>query len=112
MKGHPRDRSLLELHAQVCQALGNAKRLEILDALRGGERSVGELTDALGIRKANVSQHLAVLRAKGIVVARREGQAMFYRLATPKVIRACDLMRQVLLEQLERSRRLVRAARV
>ncbi len=107
----PQNRSLFQLHAQVCQALANAKRLEILDALRNGERSVGELTDALGIRKANVSQHLAVLRAKGIVVARRDGQTIFYRLATPKVIQACDLMRQVLLKHLEHSGRLARAAR-
>ena len=52
-----------------------------------------------------------MLRAKGIVVARREGQTIFYRLATPKVIQACDLMRQVLLEYLEHSGRLARAAR-
>jgi DNA-binding transcriptional ArsR family regulator len=111
MKDNLQDRSLLELHAQVCQALGNAKRLEILDALRSRERSVSELTGTLGIRKANVSQHLAVLRAKGIVVARREGQTIYYRLATPKVIRACDLMRQVLLEHLEHSGRLARSVR-
>ena len=107
----PQDRLLFQLHAQICQALANAKRLEILDALRNGERSVGKLTDALGIRKANASQHLAVLRAKGIVVARREGQTIYYRLATPKVIQACDLMRQVLLEHLDHSGRLARAAR-
>ncbi|OFX35406.1 MAG: hypothetical protein A2Z07_05285 [Armatimonadetes bacterium RBG_16_67_12] len=111
MKDNLQDRSLFELHAQVCQALGNAKRLEILDALRSRERSVSELTGTLGIRKANVSQHLSVLRAKGIVVARREGQTIFYRLATPKVIQACDLMRQVLLEYLEHRGRLARAAR-
>ncbi|MDQ7849498.1 MAG: metalloregulator ArsR/SmtB family transcription factor [Armatimonadota bacterium] len=54
------------------------KRLEILDALRNGERSVGELAEALGIRKANISQHLAVLRGKGIAVARPDGQTVFY----------------------------------
>ena len=106
------DGILFQLHAQVCQALGNAKRLEILDALRSRERSVGALTAALGIRKANVSQHLAVLRAKGIVVARREGQTIYYCLATPKVIQACDLMRQVLLEHLEHSGRLARSVRL
>ena len=108
-RGSP-DRSIFELHAQICQALASAKRLEILDALRDGERSVSELTDALGVRKANVSQHLAVMRAKGIVVGRREGQTIFYRLATPKVIHACDLMRQVLLERLEHSGQLARKA--
>lgn len=111
MRTKPQDRLLFQLHAQVCQALANPKRLEILDALRSGERSVGELTEVLDIRKANVSQHLAVLRAKGIVVARREGQTIFYRLATPKVIQACDLMRQVLLEHLEHSGRLARSVR-
>ena len=105
-----KNRTLFDLHAQICQALGNAKRLEILDALRHGERSVGELAAALGIRKANVSQHLAVLRAKGIVVTRRDGQIIYYRLASPKVTRACDLMRGVLMERLEQSGRLARAA--
>lgn len=112
MASAARNRTLFERHAQICQALGNAKRLEILDALRHGERSVGELTAALGIRKANVSQHLAVLRAKGIVVPRRDGQVIYYRLASPKVTRACDLMRGVLLEGLARSGRLARAAQV
>lgn len=107
-----RERALFDLHAQICQALGNAKRLEILDALRHGERSVGELAATLGIRKANVSQHLMVLRAKGIVVTRREGQTVFYRLASPKVIQACDLMREVLLEHLKQGGRLARAVGV
>jgi len=106
-----RDRLLFELHAQICQALGNAKRLEIMDALRHGERSVSDLASLLGIRKANISQHLMILRAKGIVTPRREGQTIFYRLASPKVIQACDLMREVLLEHLARSGRLAAAAR-
>ena len=104
-----RGRALFDLHAEICQALGNAKRLEILDALRQGERSVGELASALGIRKPNVSQHLMVLRAKGIVAARREGQAIFYRLTSPKVTQACDLMREVLLERLKQGGHLARA---
>jgi len=103
-----RDRSLFDLHAQICQALGNAKRLEILEALRQRERSVGELAAVLGIRKPNVSQHLMVLRAKGIVAARREGQAIFYRLTSPKVTQACDLMREVLLERLKQGARMAR----
>ncbi|MBI4278119.1 MAG: winged helix-turn-helix transcriptional regulator [Armatimonadetes bacterium] len=104
-------RTLFEMHAQVCQALANPKRLEILDALRDGERSVGQLTATLAVRKANVSQHLAMLRAKGIVVSRRDGQTVYYRLSTPRVIQACDIMRQVLLERLAQSGRLVRMAR-
>lgn len=106
-----RDRTIFDLHAQICQALGNGKRLEILDVLRHGERSVGELATALGIRKANVSQHLMVLRAKGIVMARREGQAVYYRLVSPKVSQACDLMREVLLQRLAQAGRLAQVVR-
>ena len=106
-----RDRTLFDLHAQICQALGNGKRLEILDALRRSERSVGELAAALGVRKANVSQHLMVLRAKGIVIARRDGQTVYYRVVSPKVSQACDLMRHVLLERLAQAGRLARVVR-
>lgn len=105
-------RRLLELHAHVCQALANPTRLQILDLLRDGERSVAALTAALRLRKANVSQHLAVLRARGIVAARRDGQTVHYRLTTPDVTRACDLMRRVLIANLEQQRRLVRRAGV
>ena len=59
------------------------------------------------IRDANVSQHLAVMRQKGILVTRREGVNVYYRIANPKVIEACDIMREVLIEQLEERARLV-----
>ena len=72
---------------------------------------MGELATALGIRKANVSQHLMVLRAKGIVIARREGQAVYYRLVSPKVSQACDLMREVLLQRLAQAGRLAQVVR-
>jgi ArsR family transcriptional regulator len=107
----PRDGSLFELHAQICQALANATRLEILDTLRRDERSVGELAALIGIREANVSQHLMILRAKGLVIARRDGQTVYYRLASHKVTQACDLMREVLLERLKQSGRLAHAVR-
>jgi len=61
----------------------------------------------LKIRKANLSQHLAVMRTKGIVKTRREGTSVYYRISNPKVIRACDIMREVLLEQLTESKKLI-----
>ncbi len=94
------DDIIFALHAQVCQVLGHPKRLEILNALRDGEKSAGDLAALLDIGKANLSQHLAIMRERGILVARREGLSVCYRVANPKVIQACDLMRQVLLEQL------------
>ena len=94
------DDTIFVLHAKVCQVLGHPKRLEILNALRNQEKSAGDLAAILGIGKANLSQHLAIMRERGIVMARREGLNVYYQVANPKVIQACDLMRQVLLEQL------------
>ena len=56
------DRTLYAMHALICQTLANPKRLEIIDTLREGERSVGDLAEALEVSQSNVSQHLAVMR--------------------------------------------------
>ena len=102
------DSQLYELHASICQTLANPKRLEVIDRLRDGEQSVSDLAGAMKIGQANLSQHLAVMRQKGIVATRREGLNVYYRLSNPKIIKACDLMRQVLLEHLEAGAELAR----
>ena len=102
------DSQLYELHASICQTLANPKRLEVIDRLRDGEQSVSDLAEAMKIGQANLSQHLAVMRQKEIVATRREGLNVYYRLSNPKIIKACDLMRQVLLEHLEAGAELVR----
>jgi len=101
-------RELFLLHAEICKTLANPKRLEILNALRQGEVSVAKLVGTLRLPKANVSQHLAVLRSRGVVKARRKGLNVYYRVANPKIIRACNLMREVLTEHLEESARATR----
>ena len=95
------DRNLYKLHASICHTLANPKRLEIIDKLRVGELSVTELVEALEISQSNLSQHLSVMRQRGIVTTRREGLNVFYRLSNSKITQACDLMWQVLLENLE-----------
>ena len=102
------DRQLYKLHASTCHTLSNPKRLEIIDKLRAGQLSVTELAVALEISQANLSQHLAIMREKGILIAQREGSNVFYHLSNPKIIQACDLMRQVLLEHLEAGGELAR----
>lgn len=95
------DNEIFELHADVCRTLSNPKRLQILNALRDGEMSVNEILARVGrIRLANLSQHLAVMRQKGVVATRREGNLIYYRIESLKIIKACDLMREVLFEQL------------
>jgi ArsR family transcriptional regulator len=72
----------------------------ILNSLRSGERSVNELARLVGARQANVSQHLALMRQRGIVTMRKHGASAYYKVANPKIIQACDLIREVLFEQL------------
>lgn len=91
---------LHELHARVCKAIADPKRLLIINELRDRELSVGDLCDALDLSQSNVSQHLAILRERGVVLARREGTSVFYRLRGSKVIAAVDLLRDFLAEDL------------
>ena len=93
------DKSLYEMQAEICKTLTNPKRIEILNTLKNDEKTVTELVQALGASKANVSQHLAVMRHKGILTTRRDGVNIYYRVANPKVIDACALMKEVLFEQ-------------
>ena len=83
------------LHAEVCKVLTDPKRLMILDALRHGDRSVGALADAIGVTLPNASQHLAVMRAAGLVVGRRAGTTITYRLAEPSIVEACDVIHRI-----------------
>jgi ArsR family transcriptional regulator len=94
--------SITILQAEVLTALANPRRLEILHLLATGPREVGGIATELGIGQPNASQHLAVMRNAGIVVADREGRAVRYRIADPDVIAACDLMRAVLARRLAR----------
>lgn len=89
-----------ELHARMCSLMANPKRLEIIDILSEGEKSVEELTQAMGLNKANVSQHLTLMREAHLVTARKEGLHVYYRLANPKIVEAWSLMRKLALEQL------------
>jgi ArsR family transcriptional regulator len=72
--------------------------LLIINALRDGERSVSDICEELGIPQANISQHLSILRDKGLVKARKDGQRVHYSLSSPRIVEAMDLLRQVMVE--------------
>ncbi len=96
------EKRIFELHAAVCKTLSHPKRLEIIDLLRDEkEIGVSEIAEALRITKANVSQHLSLLRQQNIVKTRRDGVAVLYSLANPKILVAYDALRKALKEQLE-----------
>jgi DNA-binding transcriptional ArsR family regulator len=86
--------AIRRLKAEIFQALAHPTRIAILEQLRDGEQSAGKLIERLGLEQANASQHLAVLRAKQIVVNRKEGNQVFYSLRSPLLKDVLDIMRR------------------
>lgn len=100
------DMTIYDLQAEISKTLANSIRLAILHSLRNGEKSVNELTEILGISQSNLSQHLALMRQKGIVKTRKQGTNIFYSVTNPKINQACDMVREVLLDQLRQRQEL------
>jgi ArsR family transcriptional regulator len=100
--------TIYRLHADVCKALASPVRIRIIDLLQEEEMSAGELADELGVTKGNLSQHLNLMKDKGIVTARREGAHIYYSVSNKKVVKACRLMREVLMERLSENVGLVK----
>ncbi|MGB7171230.1 MAG: metalloregulator ArsR/SmtB family transcription factor, partial [Acidobacteriaceae bacterium] len=86
--------SLRRFKADIFQALANPTRIAILELLGNAECSAGELIEKLGMEQANVSQHLAVLRARQIVVNRKAGNQVFYSVRDPIILEVLALMRR------------------
>ena len=97
---------LTMLQAEILKTLASPRRLEIIHRLAEGPCEVRRLAEDLGATQPNISQHLSVLRAAGLVDAERDGREVRYRLADPDVVVACGVMRTVL------QRRLVRLGRL
>src|SRR5579884_1956710 len=92
-----RELQLYRLQAELCQILADPTRLELLHALEGGPKRVKDLTELTGQRQAKISQHLAVLRQRGIVDGERAGNEMHYSLRDRRILDACRITRQILL---------------
>lgn len=95
-----------ELGARMCKALNDPKRLLLLYALSDGPHSVSELCEVLSLPQSNTSQHLAVLRDRGLVEAERQGNSVVYSLRHRKVLAAIDLLREVMADELDRQQAL------
>ncbi len=94
------DMTIYELQAEVSKTMAHPLRLAILHNLKDCEKTVNELTEITGASQSNVSQHLALMRQRGIVKTRKSGQNIYYRVSSPKISQACDMVREVLIEQL------------
>lgn len=95
-----KDREVYRIHAEICQALTHPTRLEIIDLLRREEKTVGRLAEEMGMPQSTISRHLRLMRAKGVVRTRREGQNVFYQLSNEKIIHAYDLIHQFVVDQI------------
>jgi DNA-binding transcriptional ArsR family regulator len=95
--------------ADFFKALAHPARIRILEHLRDGEKSAGEVLEALGLEQSNGSQHLAVLRNRGIVVARREGANVVYSVRDPMLYKILDLLREYFYEHLTEMRSMLEA---
>jgi ArsR family transcriptional regulator len=90
---------VFRLHTDFLKALAHPKRLEIIHLLRDQSLSVSDIQKMLDLPQANLSQHLQVLRKHGIVRSHKKGKQIFYQITDPKIIIACDLLREVLVHQ-------------
>ena len=93
-------KELYKIHAELCKVFSNPTRLEILNLLRDKELSVTELIEKTKLSQANISQHLSIMKSKGIVISDRKGKNIYYRLTNTKIIKAFDIIREVLRERL------------
>ena len=91
---------LFRAHAEMCKALANEHRLAMMYTLsHQGERCVSDLAEDVGISVHLVSQHLRMLKERGLVQSRKEAQTVYYSITNPKFVQACNLIRQALVEQ-------------
>jgi ArsR family transcriptional regulator len=98
------------LHADICKTISNPNRQAILDTIRDKEMTVTELIKITGISQANLSQHLAILRSKGVVLTRREGNNIYYSISDMRIIKAYDLLSEVLQDSLKKNHKTVTEA--
>lgn len=100
-------KELYKIHAEMCKVFSNPTRLEILNLLRDKEMSVTELIKKTKLSQANISQHLSIMKSKGIVISNRRGKNIYYKLTNPKIIKAFDIIREVLMDRLKNNSKIV-----
>ena len=94
------EEQIYQYHAEMCQVFSHPKRLEVINILRDGEMSVTELAQKLGLTVGNLSQHLSMMKERRILLTRKEGNMVYYRILNTKLIRCFDMMREMLFEQI------------
>jgi DNA-binding transcriptional ArsR family regulator len=91
---HPLPEPLVELVAERFRVLGEPMRIKLMDRLRDGEASVSELQEAVGASQQNVSKHLGILHAAGMVSRSKQGTRTVYAISDPSMFELCDVVSQ------------------
>jgi DNA-binding transcriptional ArsR family regulator len=86
--------ALRSFKASIFQALAHSSRIAIIEVLKDGELPAGAIQERIGVEQANLSQHLAVLRSRQIIVNRKEGNQVFYSLRDPMLLEVLDILRR------------------
>ena len=97
------DKILFKLHAEICNSFAHPIRLETIYHLkkREGELSFGEIADLIGVGKSTLARHLSIMVSNGIILQRKEGVNVYYKIASEKITTACGLIREVLIDRLK-----------
>ena len=95
-------------HAEMCKVFSHPLRLQRLNTLRDKEMSVSNMAGLLRVAIGNLSQHLNMMKQRHVLLTRKDGNIVYYRLANPKILAAFDLIREILFEQMQREGTIVR----
>ena len=94
------EREVYVRHADMCKVFSHPKRLAVINILRDGEMGVSELAKRLNAAIGNLSQHLNMMKQRQILTTRKVGNAVYYRLAYPEMLKAVDILKEILFEQI------------
>jgi ArsR family transcriptional regulator, virulence genes transcriptional regulator len=112
LRNHPRttdsQAEVYVRHAEMCKVFSHPLRLQILNTLRNQEMSVSDMAALLRVAIGNLSQHLNMMKQRRVLVTRKDGNIVYYRLGNPKMLAAFDLIREILFEQMQREGTIVR----
>ena len=98
------DPELYRIKADFCKTLADPTRQMMIAELRSGEKTVNQIAEALEIIQSAASHHLAILRSKGVVRARRDGSNVYYSLVNPEIGEACDMVHEILMKQMAQNK--------
>ena len=101
------EEQIYSYHAEMCKVFSHPKRLEVINLLRDKEMSAGEIGIRLEMTPANLSQHLSMMKERHILVSKKEGNVVYYRIANPRLLEAFDLLRKIMFEQIRQDAALI-----